>query len=275
MINLKEREAILRKIKKDEDRLLISKVLDKAAQCEKSNSLAYTHFFDPYQGKLVEQILGACKSKGILSHDVDYSFTGGYDNAERIITIFTNDFMKKNYIPPLQVLKIKHKFSGSSSYISLSHRDYLGSLMALGIKREFIGDILVHEDGCDIIVLGEITDYLIYNIEKVGNVRVSMEIANLSKLESPIVRTREIQVTVASLRLDCIAKVGFSESRTDISDLIKSEKVFVNWEMVSNPSKLLKSGDTVSVRGYGRIVLTEVGGQSRKGRTIVRITVMV
>jgi RNA-binding protein YlmH len=60
-----------------------------------------------------------------------------------------------------------------------------------------------------------------------------------------------------------------------ISDLIKSEKVFVNWEMVSNSSKILKAGDTVSVRGYGRIVLTDVGGQSRKGRTIVRITVMV
>jgi len=259
MINLKERETILNKINKDEDRLLISKVLDKAAQCEKTNSLAYTHFFDPYQGKLVEQILGTCKSKEMLSHDVDYSFTGGHDNAERIIAIFTHDFMKKNYIPPLQVLKIKHKFSGSSSYISLSHRDYLGSLMALGIKREFIGDILVREDGCDIIVLGEIADYLIYNLEKVGNVRVSMEIASLTKLEAPMVR----------------AKAGFSESRTDISDLIKSEKVFVNWEMVSNSSKILKAGDTVSARGYGRIVLTEVGGQSRKGRTIVRITVMV
>lgn len=274
MINSKGKEAILKKITKDEDRLLISKVLDKAAQCEKINSFTYTHFFDPYQGKLVQQILGSCKSKGMLSCDVDYNFTGGYDNAERIIAIFTPG-LKQNYTPPLQVLKIKHKSSGSFSNISLSHRDYLGSLMALGIKREFIGDILVREDSCDIIVLGEIADYLIYNLEKVGNVRVSMVIADLSMLEAPLIRTREIQATFASLRLDCIAKVGFSKSRTDISDLIKSENVFVNWEIAGNPSKMLKAGDTVSVRGYGRIVLTDVGGQSRKGRTIVRIAVLI
>jgi RNA-binding protein YlmH len=149
---------------------------------------------------------------------------------------------------------------------ALTHRDYLGALMGLGIKREKIGDILVSEETCSIIVLNEIADYIFYNLDKVGNTRIKTVITDVDELVSREPKLKEISATVASLRLDCIASAGFGISRSKMVDFIKGEKVNLNWDGVSNPTKQVKAGDTISMRGMGRLVLDSVGGTTKKDR---------
>jgi RNA-binding protein YlmH len=254
-----DRQQILKKFLKIEDRLLVSKMLDKALKTEKSKMLVYSDFLDPYQKTIVEKVFSNMD-------DVDYTITGGYIGAERVIIIFRPNFVfKDDFGNPFKVLDIVAKGRGS-----LSHRDYLGALMGLGIKREKIGDILVSADTdsnrCQIIVLGEISEYIRYNLVKVGTQNVEIELKDTDEFEVSGPKMLEISTTVASLRLDSVASAGFGISRSKIVDLIKAERVTLDWEGINSLTKQVKEGDTISIRGKGRVVLDKVGKITKKGR---------
>ncbi|NMB34469.1 MAG: RNA-binding protein [Clostridium sp.] len=243
---------------KSEDKILIASVLDKYSLFEKTGIATNSNFLDPYQRVAVERIF---KANGIRDH----SFYGGFPCAERTIVFFSPDNVPKNelfYFPDvLRFLCIKPK-----TRCYLSHRDYLGSLMGLGIKREKIGDILVEDDFSHVVVLEDIVDYIKYNLEKVGNSRIEIQEVPADKISLPKPKMKEIASTVASLRLDSIAGVGFNMSRSKIAKFIKSEKVYLNWEMVSNVAKPVTEGDIISIRGKGRVILKSVGRTTRKER---------
>lgn len=264
MIN---KEMIIKKVSKAEDKLLVAKVLDKAAKSQRTTDTVNTDFLDPYQRSVVEKALAACA-------DLNYFFTGGYAGAERVILIFRPNFMsfdeEDTISLPLKMLDIK--LLGRES---LTHRDYLGSLMGLGIKREKIGDILVKQDSSSVIVLEELADYISSNLTKVGNIKVSTEIKDISELSEQEVNTKDINTTVASIRLDSIASSGFGMSRSKICEFIRAQKVNLNWEMTDNPAKQLKEGDTISIRGKGRVVLEEVGRTTKKGRISILLKRLV
>lgn len=254
MIN---RDIILKRITKIEDKLFVSKVLDKAEKCEKVDKLIHTDFIDPHQKKLIQNILSQIKG-------LNFIFSGGFDGAERVVLFFCPDFIlpeESNYEEIFKVLCINVK--GKES---LTHRDFLGSLMGLGIKREKIGDIVIKEDGCRIVVLIEIADFIIYNLSKVGNSKVSIDVVGLDNIKSTQTDVKEVNSTIASLRLDCVASAGFGISRTKIAEYIKSDKVNLNWDPTDDPTKTVKQGDTISLRGKGRIVLETVGRVTKKGR---------
>lgn len=254
MIN---RETIFKRITKIDEKLFISKVLDKAEKCEKIGKLIHTDFIDPHQNKLIQSILPEVRG-------LNYILNGGFDGAERVVLFFCPDFIiveDFNISEAFTVLSIDLK-----SKESLTHRDFLGSLMGLGIKREKIGDIIIKEDGCHLIVLSEIADFIIYNLLKVGNSKVVIEKVSLDDINVTEKEVEEISSTVASLRLDCIASASFGISRTKVVDYIKSDKVNLNWVTTDDPTKIVKQGDTISLRGKGRVVLVEVGRVTKKGR---------
>ena len=251
------RERILQKATNIEDKLLLSRILDRASKAEEICDFVWTDFLDPHQRNVAEKALAAMR-------DVDYAFSGGYDDAERVVIVFNPNFMSFEDLDPGRIFKvIDVSVKGKET---LSHRDYLGSLMGLGIKREKIGDILVREGSCSIITLSDIAEYIKYNLTKVGNSRVETEISEIEDLQLPERKVKEIRTTVASLRLDCITGAGYGISRTKASDLIKAEKVNVNWELETSLTRQLKAGDTISVRGKGRVVVEEIGCPTKKGR---------
>lgn len=262
-----DREFILKKVQKIDDKLLMSKILDKAAKAQKSGSIAHSDFLDPYQRNTIEKALG--KDMGL-----EYEFSGGYIGAERVIIIFRPNFISSysedDADNPLKVLNIT--LHGREV---LTHRDYLGSLMGLGIKREKIGDILVKDESCAVIVLSEIADFIKYNLLKVSNVKVNADIVSVDQLEASEPKTRVINTTVASLRLDSIAGSGFGMSRSKAVEFIRSEKVSLNWEITTNLTKQVKEGDVISIRGKGRMVVDGVGGTTRKGRISVLLKRLV
>jgi len=259
------RDFLLKKIPKVEDKLLLSKILDKALKAENSMSTTHSNFLDPYQIALVTKVLSEF-------NDVDFTFDGGYEGAERSIVIFRPKFMPfEDYINVDREKYFKVINIRLNKKNSFSHRDYLGSLMGLGIKREKIGDILVYDNFCDVIVLEEVADYIKYNLTMVGSARVEVEIKRIGELKAPEPKVKEISTTVASLRVDCVASAGFGISRSKAADLIKAEKLNLNWEMVNNLARQVNEGDTISIRGMGKIVLNRINGRTKKDRISVLI----
>jgi len=252
------KEVILRGISKAEDKLLVARILDKYTLSQKIMSYTHSDFLDPYQQNVVRKCL---EMSGIRDH----VFYGGFSGAERTVVVFCPYYMPENieseFSGFFEILKIK-----PNTRENFSHRDYLGSLMGLGIKREKIGDILVREDFTFVVVLKDIADYIRINLTKVGNARVEIDIVNPDELDILEPKVKEISSTVASLRLDSVASAGFGISRSKTADLIRGEKVAVNWETATNPARLVKEGDTISIRGKGRVVVEKVGNTTKKDR---------
>lgn len=265
-----DKEQILKRVAKIDDKLFVSKILDKAAKAEKLKKVVFSDFLDPYQKNTLEKAF----SSGI---DINFSFYGGFDGAEREIIIFRPSFISDEFEedefaegnPFKLVYIILH------SRENLTHRDFLGAIMGLGIKREKIGDILVKEDCCELIAISEIAHYIKYNLEKVGNVKTSIEIKEVDDIQAIEPKVKEIRSTVASLRLDSISSVGFGISRSKIADYIKSEKVALNWETTDSLAKQVKEGDTISIRGKGRVVLEKIGGLTKKGRISIELNKLI
>lgn len=251
-----DKNEILKVATKLEDKVMVSRLLDKIEQCRYS-SFVYSDFFSPYEANLAKKVLNKVK-------EVFYTFTGGYVGAERVVAVISSDFIDDEDVlssSPISLLRVT-----PTSDKPLSHRDYLGSLLALGIKREKIGDILVCESHADVFLIDKIAEYIQYNLDKIGNVKVECELQDVYQYTAPQKKERLINTTVASLRADSISASGFSISRTKVLEYFSAQKVNVNWEVVQNPSKQLAEGDVISIRGKGRIVLDKVGGTTKKDR---------
>ena len=137
----------------------------------------------------------------------------------------------------------------------------------MGIVREKVGDLLVSENGCDLIVLDSVAQFLLQSWTDAGRARLAVSEIGPKDLRIPQARCEEVRDTVQTLRLDAVAATGFRLSRSKAAALIESGKVQVNWSDCLKPDRLLEQGDVVTARGLGKMELQEVGGVTRKGRT--------
>lgn len=250
------RREILDGFSEQADRQLVARVLDKISQVQKNYEMVFTRFLDPHQEQVAQRIVRSFR-------DLEYQCFGGYEAAERCLLAIFPDYMDVNEEDfPLQLVKI----SGNMTYHKVNHRDYLGAILGLGITREMIGDLLVMDEGCQVIVKQEVADYILANLEQVGRASVTVEQREMNELILPSFETKEIRTTVSSLRLDAVASAGFGLSRTKVVPLIKGEKVRLNWETKKDPAAVIQAGDVISIKGKGRIKVEEVGGKTRKDR---------
>ena len=198
--------------------------------------------------------------------DVAISFDGGYEGAERTRAVFLNpDWGELERAGLFAALMIGHRPQDT-----LGHRDILGALMALGIERDTVGDIVCDDDCAALICLPEMGGYIIENFTKAGRVGITVTEVSLEDLP---VKQEELTVktdTVASLRLDAVLCVAFGLSRTKAAELIAAGRVNLDHQNCLQPAKELSEGALLSVRGLGRAKLLEVGGMSKKGRIFVR-----
>lgn len=247
-----------------DDRLTIAKILDKMGQSERKNIPVTTDFLSPREQALAVDVLhlaGWSDDRTVI--------WGGVDSAERKVLLFLPDWLPPEFATdevPLRVLHCEFR-----SEFHLSHRDFLGALMGLGVVREKVGDIYVGQNQCDLIVLNTVSDFLLQNFNQAGRAKMNVKEIDVSTLEVPEVKCEMVRNTVMSLRLDSIASGGFKLSRTKAASLIEGGRVQVNWRDCVKPDRLLAKGDIISARGYGKIELYKVGGVSRKGRTAIQI----
>ena len=247
-----------------EDRLALAKVLDKAEQSENRNIPAATDFLSPRQRS---QALDLLRLAGIP--ESAYVLQGGYEGAERQILLFLPDWMERsNAESPIRCLRASFREDEK-----LTHRDFLGSLMGMGVVREKIGDILAAPDSADLLVLEGVADFLLQSWTSAGRAKLRVSEIEADNLHIPVVQRKEVRDTVSSLRLDAVASSGFRLARGEAAALIESGKVQLNWRECVKPDKLLEAGDVVSARGFGKFELAEVGGLTRKGRISIVLKV--
>lgn len=169
------------------------------------------------------------------------------------------------------VLVRVHIPSKSSEYKQFSHRDYLGSVLGLGLERKAVGDIIVCEDGADISVSHPIAEFLHLNLNQVGRVNVRTEILPIEEMRVSEIKTQTKKDSVASLRLDNIVASAFNLSRAKAQEAIRRGQVNVNQNECTKTDYEVKLLDKVSLRHFGKVMLSEIGGESRKGRLCITI----
>ncbi len=197
-----------------------------------------------------------------------YETYGGYEYSERQMVAFLPDalcYEKKYPICALKIEPLQRKFSED-----LSHRDYLGAILNLGIDRCKLGDILIEDNYAIIFVHQSLRNFIMEELCRIRHTSVCItEIDAEDITYQP--KTKEISGTVSSLRLDSLLSLAFSSSRSKLVTYIENGKVFVNGKLITSNGYQIKEDDIISVRGLGRFQFKELLSETKKGRFYVKI----
>ena len=236
-----------------DDKNFMSQMCDKADRAQKTGKPVYTKFFAPREQNMISER---------LSRFCDIKSYGGYPDSERnMMCFFDRENLWEEFDFPLTVLKIMP--TNKKEY---SHRDYLGAILSLGIKRELIGDIVINESTAYVFCHNEISDYIMFNLEKIANARVVITVCDVTEISVPQRSYKQKDDTISSLRLDCVISAALNMSRGNSLDVVKRGLVCHNYEQASSPSVVVKSGDIISVRGFGKFEVYTDGNLTKKGR---------
>ncbi len=241
------------------------KVIDKVNTCVKNYCEVATDFLNPHEIKNAISILNSYS-------DIKYFVDGGYQEAERSkIFIFPYYMEYEDLDISLKFIKIE----GNFKFTSISHKDYLGSLLGLGIKREKVGDILIHDNFCQVVVSDDICDFIIFNLGKVARNNVSVYEIKKEELSYKSPNYKDVSFTVSSERLDCIISGIYNISRQESEKYIKADRVYVDYEKIDSISKKIENNSLISVRGKGRAKIEEIGNITKKGKIKVKAKLIV
>lgn len=261
------KQEILKDYRKQEDKICLSQVLDKIEFSNTRERLESTDFLDMYQVSLVENFFKKIQFK-------NYKLYGGYDDAERKILIiypdkYDENMIVKNYNKLLKVVRVNLPQEEHGNY---SHRNYLGGIVKLGLKREKVGDIIVANEGADIITAQDFAEILKQQLPSLTRFEKSdIEIVELNNLNKKEVQKEVVKIIVPSLRLDNFVSDLARTSRSKAAQIIDQERVFINGQNETKASKQVKLNDVITIRGKGRFVVTGFEGTTRSGRTVVVI----
>lgn len=238
----------------DEENLLKKRFTELAERSFSKNIYTFTEFLSP-----AEQNLLRFTVKG-----VPYHFEGGFESAEKAVAVFgSEELCGYEGSAPIEFIKIEPcsmKFSGG-----LAHRDFLGSIMSLGIRRSTLGDLIVKENVAYAPCLENIADYICENLVEIKHTSVrcsKVEFIPENALPQPV----ESEFVVASERLDSVISSIYKLSRSESKGLCEHEKVLVGGIPVLNASYTPKEGDIVSVRGHGKFIYCGIKLETKKGR---------
>ena len=244
--------------------VMLRHLLDLCRKSEKTGSWQYSGFLSPAEQ---DDLLRSREAAGF-----SFFLTGGYENAERKILAAGNEEDLGKAEPPLTVIEVRPK---SEKYAEeLTHRDYLGAILGLGIERSVIGDILVRGKSAWFICLSSVAEMLTSSLDQVRRTTVTATVAgaDVPELEP---RYAALRVNVASERLDAVVAAFANLSRGQADRLFAAEKVFVNGRTVIDRSTRLKEGDMLSVRGFGKAVYDGIEYETRKKRFLVQLRKLI
>ncbi|MCM3759374.1 RNA-binding protein [Alkalihalobacillus oceani] len=243
-----------------EEKPFIDQVLQWQEDVEIRHQIRLTDFLDPRQQKIVESVIGA-------NDDVSLSFSGGHPLAERRRCLLTPPYITPDdddYQVTLFSIEYPAKF------VTLEHRDVLGALMNIGLKREKFGDIYLNDDAVQLLVTSEVANYVQANLATVGKANVKLKEIPVVEHTKPAETWEEATATVSSLRLDVVLAQMYRLSRTKVLPYIEKGLVKVNWKVVDQPSFPVEEGDYISMRSFGRARLKAIEGRTKRDKIRVR-----
>lgn len=254
-----------------EDELLVSQLRDKIAECDKISMITSTDFLDLRKQGLAVSFLK--RQKGAR-----WTLYGGYDDAERKAVVFLpfyvddlEAFVKEN---PDEEPFVTFR-ADKDNFSALTHRDYLGALTGLGIRREKLGDIIVDDKGCFFFAKGSVAGFINQNFSSAG--RGTLKITRVDEKPdfSKNITVREICCFVATARLDAVVGGVYSLSRSKAVEFVEKGLVFVNDEQILKPDFRLRAGDKLVLKGKGRARIKDDSSKSKKGRIALIVDLFI
>lgn len=244
-----------------QERMLLAKLWDKIDTAIRRDIPANTPFLSPREQQMCRYLFG--ERDGLC-------WFGGYEGAERNMLCYLPEYLESAslYDEDGPVVCLRASFFDGDT---LTHRDILGALMGAGISRETVGDILVSQGSCDLMVSTQIAPYLLQTLTSAGRVKLRLEQIPLQDAKIPQQSIKEIRDTVSSLRLDSVLASGFRIGRSLAAQHITAGRVAIDGLPCEKPDKSVTEGMKISVRGLGKIKLESVNGQTKKGRISVVI----
>lgn len=230
-------------------------LLDLIARSERTGKWCYSGFLSQAEQ---EDLLRCPEAAG-----ASYFLTGGYEDAERKILAAGNEEEAGPAEPPIRVIAVEPRSRRFAE--ELTHRDYLGAILGLGIERNMTGDILIRDGQAWFFCLESVADLLTANLEQVRRTAVK---ATLAAPDIPELQPRymTLRLNVASERLDAVTAAFAGVSRGQADALFAAEKVFVNGRVTTDKGARLKEGDILTVRGVGKAVYDGIEQETKKHR---------
>lgn len=246
----------------DEEIFLKKRFAELADKSYKCNQYFFTDFLSLEDAALLRKTMEE-------ERFYDFSMFGGANGCMREIARFGNvDSIGYELSYPILTIQVKpllQKFADA-----LTHRDFLGALMNLGIKREKIGDIIIRNNEGYIFVVDTIADYIVENLTKIKHTNVSATVIDGTKIDISY-ETKSSEVLVPSLRIDAIIAKKCNLSRSKVIEIMREKKVFLGGRIMENTSYTVKEGDVITVRGYGKMIFKNISGETKKGKIYVTI----
>ena len=242
-----------------EDVWLKARLSDAVDLCDRRSCPRFVGFLDERQQMVARSVLR--QISGVQVH-----FYGGHPEAERTIVGVFPPFLEPDEAD-FPLLPVGFTYRRETA---LTHRDFLGALLACGIKRDKIGDILCREGLAVVFLDADIAPFMVEQIDKVGREGVHPLCPYTGEL--PVAHTfQEICDTVASPRLDAVVKVAAGMSREAAAGRIASGTVLVNHTPCLSSAATVHEGDVLSLRGVGRFRVDRIGPPTRKGRLFITL----
>ena len=210
--------------------------------------------------------------------EVEVLLYGGFPTAERKMAGFFPvervDLQQKKAIFPIELIRLLPKHPKFAQ--KLSHRDFLGAVMNLGVERSQVGDLIVKESEQNVeayIFVTKLTSELIRKeLTKVRNTNVICELCDFLQVSGIGHNMEEMTISISSERIDGIIGHVFHLSRSQTSELFRAEKVYRNSKVLTSQDKIVNDGDVISVRGYGKFRYDGECYQNKKGKLVVKIS---
>lgn len=244
-----------------EERDYIDQVLNWKDYVETTDSPKLTDFLDPREQHILKMLIGE-------HGDVNYKLFGGTPDVERKRALIFPDYLPVTEDEfQISLFEIQYPVK----FVTIEHRQVLGTLMSLGLKRGKFGDILTKDGKCQFFAAKEISDYIKSNVETIGRAGVKLietDIENAIPTKELLI---ESELTVSSLRLDTVISGIYHVSRQKSQLFIQQGLVKVNWTLTENPSFECGIGDMLSVRGYGRAKVLAIEGKTKKEKWRINV----
>ncbi|KIL44811.1 RNA-binding protein [Jeotgalibacillus soli] len=238
-----------------EEKEFIDQVLGWKSDVELMYAQKLTDFLDPRQRFILESLIGS-------TGDILVSFAGGEGAERKRALIYPSYYSPTQEDFQLQLLEIVYP----SKFVHVEHKHVLGSIMALGVKREKFGDILFTDEMLQLVVAKELSSFMMMNFTQIGKSSIKVNEISWDQYLPSNEKWQERFVTLSSLRLDVVMAGVLNLSRQKAKLLIQAGKVKVNFREVDNTSFECAEGDMLSVRGLGRCRIGEIEGKTKKDK---------
>ena len=249
--------------------ILQKKFLDLASSSDRKGIFTFTGFLGLSEKDILLKTIDEEQRSGI---SISYTLYGGHENAERVMCRFGNP-EELGYTVEFPISCIKVEPLNGKFADSLSHRDYLGSLMNLGIVRSVVGDIIISENKAYVFCAENMAEMIEKELVRIKHTTVVARRINPDeeKIEKSEGDVKELKLTVSSLRADTVISGVYKKSRSQTAELFARGLVYIDGRQTENPSQLLKEGQSVNVRGMGKFIFEKMENVNKKGKNVINV----